>query len=91
VIDPSGTVPGTLGDVSGPIELVQKLAASEEVQDCFAKRWSEFAYGLTLRKEDKCTEEAVTTAFKASGYNVKQLLIDLTQTDAFHYLASGQE
>ncbi|AUX28892.1 MULTISPECIES: DUF1592 domain-containing protein [Sorangium] len=91
VIDPSGTVPGTLGDVSGPIELVQKLAASEEVQHCFAKRWSEFAYGLTLRKEDQCTEQAVTTAFEASGYNVKQLLIDLTQTDAFHYLASGQE
>jgi hypothetical protein len=91
VIDPSGTVPGTLGDVSGPIELVQKLAASEEVQDCFAKRWGEFAYGLTLRREDQCTEQAVTTAFKASGYNVKQLLIDLTQTDAFHYLASGQE
>ncbi len=91
VIDPSGTVPGTLGDVSGPVELVQKLADSEEVQRCFAKRWSEFAYGLTLRAEDRCTQQAVTTAFEASGYNVKQLLIELTQTDAFHYLAPGQE
>ncbi|XXX78185.1 DUF1592 domain-containing protein [Sorangium sp. So ce134] len=90
-IDPSGTVPETLGDVSGPIDLVQKLAASEDVQHCFAKRWSEFAYGLTLRKEDRCTEQAVTNAFEAAGHNVKQLLIELTQTDAFHYLAPGQE
>lgn len=90
-IDPSGTVPDTLGDVSGPIDLAQKLAGSEEVQSCFAKRWSEYGYGLTLRPEDKCTAEAVTTAFKASGYNVKQLLIELTQTDAFHYLAPKQD
>ncbi|WP_437813714.1 DUF1592 domain-containing protein [Sorangium sp. So ce1078] len=90
-IDPSGTVPNTLGDVSGPIELVQKLAGSEDVQRCFAKRWSEYAYGLTLRKEDQCTAEAVTTAFRESGYSVKQLLIELTQTDAFHYLAPEQE
>ncbi|WP_437588518.1 DUF1592 domain-containing protein [Sorangium sp. So ce1000] len=90
-IDPRGTVPETLGDVSGPIDLVQKLADSEEAQSCFAKRWSEFAYGLTLKTGDRCTTEAVTTAFEASGYNVKQLLIELTQTDAFHYLASGEE
>ena len=90
-IDPSGTVPDTLGDVSGPIDLAQKLAGSEDVQNCFAKRWSEYGYGLTLRAEDKCTTQAVTTAFKTSGYNVKQLLIELTQTDAFHYLAPKQD
>ncbi|WP_437640056.1 DUF1592 domain-containing protein [Sorangium sp. So ce854] len=91
VIDPSGTVPGELGDVSGPIELAQKLAESEDVQRCFSKRWAEYAYGLTLRAEDACTGQAIRDAFKASGYNVKQLLIDLTQTDAFLYLAPGQE
>jgi hypothetical protein len=33
-----------------------------------------------------CLQEKVNTAFKASGYNVKQLLLDLTQTPAFLYL-----
>ncbi|WP_437497718.1 DUF1585 domain-containing protein [Sorangium sp. So ce1099] len=49
---------------------------------CFATRWAEYGYGLTLRAEDACTKHAITTAFKPSGYNVKQLLIELTQTDA---------
>ncbi|MGK3961805.1 DUF1585 domain-containing protein [Sorangium sp. So ce118] len=41
--------------------------------------------------EDACTKQAITTAFKASGYNVKQLLIDLTQTDAFHYITVAHQ
>ena len=28
-------------------------------------------------------------AFEASGHNVKKLLLDLTQTDAFLYLGEG--
>ncbi|WP_437984649.1 DUF1592 domain-containing protein [Sorangium sp. So ce117] len=90
-IDASGSVPGTEGAVSGPIELVRKLAETEDVQSCFATHWIEYAYGLTLRAEDKCTREAVTAAFKTSGYNVKQLLIELTQTDAFHTMAPREE
>ncbi|MGK4008037.1 DUF1592 domain-containing protein [Sorangium sp. So ce1036] len=90
-IDASGSVPGTEGTVNGPIELVRKLAETEEAQRCFAAHWVEFAYGLTLRAEDTCTREAVTAAFEASGYNVQKLLIDLTQTDAFHYMVSGGE
>ena len=57
----------------------------------FATRWAEYGYGLTLRAEDACTKQAISTAFKASGYNVKQLLIELTQTDAFHYIMVPRE
>ncbi|WP_438003148.1 DUF1585 domain-containing protein [Sorangium sp. So ce321] len=45
----------------------------------------------TLRAEDSCTKQPITTAFKPSGYNVKQLLIDLTQTDAFHYITVAHQ
>ncbi|WP_437283897.1 DUF1592 domain-containing protein [Sorangium sp. So ce406] len=90
-IDASGGVPGTDVTVSGPIELVRELAENEDVLSCFASRWAEYGYGLTLRSEDVCTKTDVTAAFKASGYNVKQLLIELTQTDAFHYMAAREE
>ncbi|MGK3982321.1 DUF1592 domain-containing protein [Sorangium sp. So ce136] len=90
-IDASGSLPGTPGTVSGPTELVQKLAEAEEVHSCFATRWAEYGYGLTLRAEDACTKQAITSAFKASGYNVKQLLIELTQTDAFHYISDAHQ
>ncbi|WP_437979482.1 DUF1592 domain-containing protein [Sorangium sp. So ce117] len=90
-IDASGGVPGTDIKVNGPVELVQGLAQTEAVQNCFATHWAEYGYGLTLRAGDACTKKAVTDAFKASGYNVKQLLIELTQTDAFHYMAAQEE
>ncbi|WP_437923138.1 DUF1585 domain-containing protein [Sorangium sp. So ce291] len=91
MLDASGSLPGSTETVSGPTELVKELAETEEVHGCFATRWTEYAYGLTLRAEDACTKQEITTAFKASGYNVKQLLIDLTQTDAFHYISVAHQ
>jgi hypothetical protein len=86
-IDATSTVPG-LGPVSGPVELVQKIASSEEAQTCFASHWMDFGYGRTMGAGDECTVAGVDASFKSSGYNVKQLLLALTQTDAFLYLAA---
>jgi hypothetical protein len=72
--------------VNGGVELVQKLASAQEVQNCFASHWAEFAYGLTFGANDDCAKEAVQTAFTNSGFNIKKLLVALTQTDAFHYM-----
>jgi len=85
-IDPSGAVPGEIGTVRGPVELAQKLAGSEAAQICFASHWMNFAYGRTLGTADRKTQAAVQAAFKRSGYSVKDLLLALTQTDAFLYL-----
>jgi hypothetical protein len=94
IIDASGEVPDMPnGTASGPIELIQKLAANEEVQNCFASKWLDFAYGQKLHRTepaDQCTREQLGAAFRASGFNVKQLLVDLTQTDGFLYLGSQE-
>lgn len=84
-IDASGQVPGGT-PVSGPVELVKSLAATDAAQACFAQHWLEFGYGKTLDTGDLCAQEAITNAFKASGGNIKKLLVDLTQTDAFLYM-----
>jgi len=85
-IDASGSVPGTDGTVNGPVELVKKIASSEAAQTCFAQHWMEFGYGKTLDDSDACVQQSMNDTFKKSGGNVKQLLIDLTQTDAFLYM-----
>ena len=59
-------------------------------QTCFAGHWLEFAYGRTLGGGDECLQAAVNTAFEKAGYNVRRLLLALTQTDDFLYRA-GQE
>jgi uncharacterized protein DUF1592/uncharacterized protein DUF1588/uncharacterized protein DUF1595/uncharacterized protein DUF1587/uncharacterized protein DUF1585 len=91
-IDASGKIPQAPDIVTGAVQLAQQLADSELVQQCFAQHWVEYGYGRTLRDtpEDLCLEEKINTAFKASGYNVKQLLLDLTQTTAFQYLPAQE-
>jgi hypothetical protein len=91
-IDASGVVPDMPnGEVGGPIELAQKLAQNEEVQNCFAAKWLDYGYGQTLdplNADDVCTREALAARFRASGFNVKKLLVELTQTDGFLYLGA---
>jgi hypothetical protein len=89
-IDASGNVPGTNGTVNGPVELVQKLAEAAETQACFASHWLDFAYGRTLGPDDQCAQSSVNVAFQQSGYNVKQMLLALTQTDEFLYYPGSQ-
>jgi Protein of unknown function (DUF1592)/Protein of unknown function (DUF1588)/Protein of unknown function (DUF1587)/Protein of unknown function (DUF1595)/Protein of unknown function (DUF1585) len=88
-IDASGWLPGSMDKVMNSVELARKIAASDETQDCFAWQWLNYAYGRTLedtQPADVCIKESLQRAFRASGYDVKQLLLDLTQTDAFLYL-----
>ncbi|HEY6079730.1 MAG TPA: DUF1592 domain-containing protein [Polyangiaceae bacterium] len=86
MIDASGSVPGVEGAVNGPVELIKKLVTSEMVSECFAQHWLEFGYGKTHDDGDACIQADLNAAFKASGGNVKQLLVGLTQTDSFLYL-----
>jgi len=85
-IDASGSMPGSTTPLNGPVELVKAIAASDAAQNCFAQHWLEFGFGKSLDPADACTQESINNAFKKSGGNVKQLLVDLTQTDAFLYL-----
>jgi hypothetical protein len=93
-IDASGKIPDVDGSVKptviGGIGIAKQLAESETAQQCFAQHWLEYGYGRTLHQtpEELCLQEKLNTAFKASGYNVKQLMLDLTQTPAFLYLPS---
>jgi hypothetical protein len=86
-IDATANVTG-LGPTNGPIELVQKLASLPETQACFARRFAEFGLGKSLANEadGACLTGDLTRRFQAAGYNVRQLILELTQTDAFLYL-----
>jgi len=84
-IDASGSVPGVIGTAKNAVELVRILATADTTQECFASHWMHFAYGRSLDETDACNQQSLRNAFKASGYNVKQLVLALTQTDAFLY------
>jgi hypothetical protein len=85
-IDASGSVPNTEGTVNGPVELVRKIAEAPQTHACFARQWSNFAYGRTLGPDDDCVTDRIESEFVAADYDIRELLLALTQTDAFLYL-----
>jgi hypothetical protein len=92
-IDASGEFPptkDTAGPFVGPIELGQKLAASQDAQNCYVGNWLTFAYGRVESTEDACNRSSLESVFKAEKGNIKKLMLALTQTDAFLYRPIAQ-
>jgi hypothetical protein len=86
-IDASGNVPDgdAAGDFNGGVELAGKIAKSHDARECYVGQWLDFAYGRLEQTDDACTHASLGSAFQKSGGNVKDLLLALTQTDAFLY------
>ena len=73
------------GPFNGAVELAKELASSAEVRQCVATQWFRFGYGRSEGKTDACAMQEIQGAFAASGNNIKELLVALTQTEAFLY------
>ncbi|HVR18560.1 MAG TPA: DUF1588 domain-containing protein, partial [Polyangiaceae bacterium] len=74
-------------------ELARRLSQNAEVMACFPSLWLDYAYGQTLEAtnpDDVCNREALSAAFATGGYNVKQMLVAISQTDGFLYLGSQE-
>jgi hypothetical protein len=76
------------GPVSGPVELATRLSKSQEVRDCFLTQTFRFFYGRDHKDADNCSEQQLSDAFEASDHSLMELIVALTQTDAFLYRPS---
>ena len=87
-IDATGDVVATEdidGTYDGGVELSYALAESAQVRECVTSQWFRFAYNRTVTPEDSCSIEQLNQVFSDSGYDIKSLLVALTQTNAFLY------
>jgi hypothetical protein len=92
-VDATGELHGTDvdGTFNGVNELAQLLASSDQVKACVTSQWFRFGYGRFETDEDDCSVEEIKAAFAASNYDIKELIIALTLTDAFRYRHAVQE
>jgi hypothetical protein len=89
-IDASGEVIGTDvdGRFSGPVELGQKLVASQRLPACVVGKWFTFGYGRLETAQDACSRQFLEYQLEASGGALLSLVLALTQTEAFLYKGS---
>jgi len=74
------------GPASNPAQLGQLLAQSEQVRSCYVTKSFRFFYGRDTDPADACSLAQLSKSFKGKAYSLSELLIGLTQTDAFLYL-----
>ena len=87
-IDATGTVnqwDQPSGDFDGVADLAGKLVDSAMVQHCVVTQWFRFANGRNETDDDQCQIQSMQNGFVEGGMNMKELLVSLTQTDAFLY------
>jgi hypothetical protein len=78
------------GSFDGAVELAQRLAASQDARACYVGKWMGFAYGRAETADDACSRRLLMDAFAASNGNIPELLVALTQTDAFVFRTPSQ-
>lgn len=88
-IDVSGEIVGGEGSLAGPFsgvrELGAKLAESPVVQNCVATQWFRYAAGRNEAPGDECSLSTLQSQFGTSGGDLVELVVAMTQTDAFMY------
>ena len=75
-------------DMNGPVanvrELGEKLSQSAEARDCYVTQTFRFFFGREVEPADACTIQQLRQKF-AENPKISELLVELTQTDAFLY------
>jgi hypothetical protein len=90
-VDATGMLIGSDIDApfDGPVELGKLLAKSKTVSDCMASQWFRFAAGRTDTPRDQCSLQVLQKKFAESGGDLRELLVQFTQTDAFLFRSKG--
>jgi hypothetical protein len=82
-VDASGEIVGSGLKFNGLKELVDHLAAKDEVRQCMVRFMSYSAYGATGWNDDGCTYEAVSNEAKSNNWSIRSVLIAITRAPHF--------
>jgi hypothetical protein len=80
-IDPTSEFDGQ--PVANAREMALAIAASESVTDCMTRRFYSYALGHEERDVDASAIAELRANFEASGFNLRELILDVVLLDAF--------
>jgi hypothetical protein len=84
-IDPSGEFAGA--PVADARELGFTVGANPTVADCMVRKFYSYAVGHEERDVDGSVLNSLATSFQASGFQLRQLVLDIVTHDAFSAVA----
>ena len=92
-VNASGNLIGTRdtnldGDVSGPIEMMQRLAKSDRVRQSFVRHAFRYWLGRNEMLSDAATLTAADRAYVESGGSFRAVVLSLLTSDSFLYRKS---
>ena len=70
---------------NGAIELANSLAEHPQAQRCYLTQWFRYASARQETDLDECTLDGMHEAMVAGGYDIREMLVNLTQTVSFRY------
>jgi hypothetical protein len=85
-VDPSGAIVGTQssnGPMANAVALAGALAASPEVQECFARQVFRYDVGRPETDADGCSIAQASAAYGAKNLDLRELLVALASSPAF--------
>ncbi len=85
-VDATGTLPflaaGPL-PFNNAIEMVTGLAKDQQVRDCVATQWTRYILRRREAPGDLASLQQAQAAFRASSYDMRELLVAIASTDSF--------
>ena len=82
--DVEGLGVGTSAPFSTLAGLGEVLASSDAAAECFVRQMHRFGYGwMPGEAEERCATESLSARFRATGHNLRELLVDIVADDSF--------
>jgi hypothetical protein len=94
MIDASGSISGTSdadGKYANAVEMIDKLAKSEQVAQCFVSNFYHYALSREAVDADGCAIAGTTDQVIADGGSFKSLLMAVVKSNQFRYRAPLQQ
>lgn len=83
------TVELDVGTFSDTADMVEHVLGSDDGRACFIGKLAGFAYGLMdYQRADSCIARSISRRFRGAPLDVRELLVALTQDDAFYFRAA---
>jgi hypothetical protein len=92
-VDATGTFAFVQGQKSfdGAVELAKIIAGSDEAHRCYVSHLLEYGYARVPRLEDNAEIKRLAEGSRDGMYSIKELIIELTTSDAFLFRAPVEE